>query len=88
LIEELNNKGAKLAKYILTAKSEKNDEILFLLSADLIYREFNWWQSPEFGSNTWTESSPPPTDPFAKQRETNNTTKSAEEIAKDVTNGN
>lgn len=59
LIEEQNDYSAKIVEYTLAVKSTDNkDEILFLLSADLLYRDFLWWQSPEFENQTWTKSSP------------------------------
>ena len=58
LVEAINQKDAKIVEYTLTVQSDDTDEVLLLLSADLMYRDFLWWQSLEFGSGTWTKSSP------------------------------
>lgn len=59
LVESLNENGMNITEYTLTVKSDQ-DKILLLLSADLLYRDFLWWQSPEFEQQTWTKSSPAP----------------------------
>lgn len=63
LIEELNLKNAKISEYILTISDTENSKnVILLLSADLLYRDFLWWQSPEFNNETWTHSAPAPQD--------------------------
>lgn len=91
LVESINEKGAKIVEYTLTVQSDDTDEVLLLLSADLMYRDFLWWQSPEFGTGTWTKSSPAmiPSDELNEANETTdsnqiNTTKKPEEAV----NGN
>lgn len=69
LFEALNEKGAKIAEYTLTAKSEKNNETVFLLSADLIYRDFIWWNSIDLGIGSWI--SQPQMKPDSEQKGTN-----------------
>ncbi|MGW8956047.1 hypothetical protein [Paenibacillus sp. NPDC055715] len=36
----------------------KDNEVLFYLTADLVYRDFYWWQSDALGGETWTNSGP------------------------------
>ncbi len=88
LVESINEKGAKIVEYTLIVQTDDTDEILLLLSADLMYRDFLWWQSPKFATSTWTKSSPAmmPSDDLNEANETTDanqisTTKTPEEAA-------
>ncbi|MDO3412733.1 hypothetical protein QWJ34_23400 [Saccharibacillus sp. CPCC 101409] len=60
-IGELNDTDrAAIARFDLTvlpAGSGGSDPLLYL-SADLVYADYYWWQSPELGGETWTGSGP------------------------------
>lgn len=52
---QLNIDGAMIGEFILSV-TDVNDsnEIIYLMAADLMYREFLWWQSPEhLGRSSW-----------------------------------
>lgn len=57
-IDELNQQGHSVAAFNLDFVPSKNAEPIYFMSADLIYRDFLWWQSPQLGSATWTGSTP------------------------------
>ena len=58
IIEGLNKTDETgIYQYNLTIQ-DKNGQPLIVLAADLIYREFTWWQTPAFGNNSWTGSDP------------------------------
>ncbi|KAF6574230.1 hypothetical protein JDW19_07130 [Paenibacillus polymyxa] len=46
-----------ISQYDLTING-KDNEVLFYLTADLVYRDFYWWQSDALGGETWTNSGP------------------------------
>ena len=53
-IEKLNKESEiGISQYTLHIKDKKNT--LFLLSADLLYQEFMWWQSPSLDDQVWSE---------------------------------
>ena len=58
VIDNLNKNGESIGAYQLQYEPEDESDVLFLLSADLIFRDFLWWQSPSLGGNTWTGSQP------------------------------
>ena len=58
VIDNLNKNGESIGAYRLQYGTEDGSDVLFLLSADLIFRDFLWWQSPTLGGNTWTDSHP------------------------------
>ena len=58
LISELNDSaGTGITQYNLSIENESGEQIIFL-TADLIYRDFYWWQSPLLNGETWTKSKP------------------------------
>ena len=58
VVDSLNKNGESIGAYRLQYKNEEESIVLFLLSADLIFRDFLWWQSPSLEGSTWTGSHP------------------------------
>ena len=58
VIDDLNKNGESIGAYRLQYAPEGESSVLFLLSADLIFRDFLWWQSPSLEEITWTGSDP------------------------------
>lgn len=58
IIDELNKKdGTGIYQYNMTIEDASKQTII-LLTADLVYRDFYWWQSPDLGNETWTRNTP------------------------------
>lgn len=58
IIEGLNKTDETgIYQYNLTILDDNNQSLVVLV-ADLIYREFSWWQSPVLSNNSWTGSDP------------------------------
>ena len=58
LISELNDSaGTGITQYNLSIENESGEQIIFL-TADLIYRDFYWWQSPLLNGESWTKNKP------------------------------
>jgi len=61
LVESLNVNGAQITEYILFVNDENNNnDLLLILTVDLLYRDYLWWQSEKFNYQTWTNSGPAP----------------------------
>ena len=58
VIDKLNEKGSSISEYRLTVADPDNAQTIYVMDADLIYRDFLWWQSPALGNEPWTGSSP------------------------------
>lgn len=58
IIEQLNKTDETgIFQYNLSL-IDGSKQLLIELSADLVYRDFIWWQSPELKNETWTKSTP------------------------------
>ncbi|NMO96420.1 hypothetical protein [Paenibacillus lemnae] len=58
-ITSLNDvKGIGISQYELTIFDESDSSKLLYLTADLVYRDFFWWQSPVLKNETWTRTQP------------------------------
>lgn len=58
-IVNLNKKSnTNISQFTLTIKNPSNS-IVILLSADLLYRDFIWYQSPDLNGNSWTHNPAP-----------------------------
>ena len=55
IISKLNIDGAMIGEFILSAANANDrNEIIYLMAADLMFRDFLWWQSPELlGTGSW-----------------------------------
>ena len=63
IIDNLNVNGHKITEYNISVFSQDtNAEPIYFMSADVIFRDFLWWQSPSLGNETWTGSTPKLTD--------------------------
>ncbi|MNW41524.1 hypothetical protein D3C74_186660 [compost metagenome] len=67
-----------ISQYDLTING-KDNEVLFYLTADLVYRDFYWWQSDALGGETWTNSGP------ESEKSTNSKDKVEETLQKGIT---
>jgi len=57
-VEELNRTGGTgIHQYTLTIQ-DQSKQPLVVLTADLKYRDWFWWQTPALGNGTWTGDSP------------------------------
>ena len=58
LISELNDStGTGITQYNLSLEDKTGEQIIYL-TADLIYRDFYWWQSPLLSERPWTKDKP------------------------------
>ena len=58
IVEQLNKTDeVGIYQYNLSIV-DGSKHLLVELSADLLYRDFIWWQSPELENETWTKSTP------------------------------
>ncbi|MFI2855825.1 hypothetical protein ACH6EH_01650 [Paenibacillus sp. JSM ZJ436] len=70
IISKLNeSSGTGITQYDLSIQ-DKTGQLIVFLTADLVYRDFYWWQSPILNGDTWTKSKPrdPSTAPLASER--------------------
>ncbi|MBP5255026.1 MAG: hypothetical protein J6Z23_06585 [Lachnospiraceae bacterium] len=58
VLDGLNARGSAVGAFRFTVADPETQETVFLMDADLVYRDFLWWQDPAFGFGTWTGSTP------------------------------